>query len=131
VPDRELIRLAAAARAGGSPGCLRLAAGQAAEDQARRDRVPGLIAGSEDPAGAVQRHRLTERIEADLGQMLTWRLSWQHDARLTDDQRGNCQFDITPVTRQEAGQIAARLAARDWPPDAAKLPWVVSPYPER
>jgi hypothetical protein len=162
--------------------------------------VPGLIAGSEDPAGAVQRHWLTERIEddcprcgwhgyfhtyiatiggdwagavcdncyadlhpaitvtvgyfsacspddgepvavirqrtrsdypfPDLGQMLTWQLSWQHTAMLIDDQRGNCDFDITPVTRQEAGQIAAGLAARYWPPDAAALPWVASPYPE-
>jgi len=62
--------------------------------------------------------------------MLTWRLSWQHTAMLIDDQRGNCVFDITPVTREKARQIAAGLAARDWPPDAAALPWVASPYPE-
>jgi hypothetical protein len=49
---------------------------------------------------------------------------------LIDDQRGNCEFDITPVTRGKAGQIAAGLAARDWPPDAAALPWVASPYPQ-
>jgi hypothetical protein len=161
--------------------------------------VPGLIAGSQDPAGTVQRHRLAERIEddcprcgwhgyfhtyiatigadwagavcdncyadlhpaitvtvgyfsacspddgepvavirqrtrsdypfPDLGQMLTWRLSWQHTAMLIDDQRGNCVFDITPVTRQEAGQIAAGLAARDWPPDASGCPG--SPRPTR
>jgi hypothetical protein len=49
---------------------------------------------------------------------------------LIDDQRGNCVFDITPVTGDEARRIAAGLAARDWPPDAAALPWVASPYPE-
>ena len=185
---------------GHAPGCPRLAADQAADDQGRRKRVPGLTAASEDPAGQVQRHWLAERIEddcprcgwhgnfhhwiatiggdwangvcddcyadlhpaitvtvgyfsacspddgepiavirqrtrsdypfPDLGQMLTWRLSWQHTAMLIDDQRGNCEWDITPVTREKAGQIAAGLAARDWPPDAAALPWVASPYPE-
>jgi hypothetical protein len=181
---------------GHGPGCARLAGDQAADDQARRDRMPGLIASSHDPSGPAQRHQLAERIEddcprcgwhgyfhtyiatigadwanalcdncyadlhpaitvtvgyfsacspgdgepvavirqrtrsdypfPDLGQML----SWQHTAILIDDQRGNCDWDITPVTRQEAGQIAAGLATRDWPPDAARLPWVASPYPE-
>ena len=49
---------------GHATGCARLAADQAADDQARRT-VPGLIAGSHDPAGPVQRHRLAERIEDD------------------------------------------------------------------
>jgi hypothetical protein len=31
-----------------------------------------------------------------------------------------------PGTR---GQIAAERAARFWPPDAARLPWVASAYP--
>jgi predicted RNA-binding Zn-ribbon protein involved in translation (DUF1610 family) len=43
----------------------RLADDQAADDQARQDRVLGLIAASEDPAGPAQRHRLAERIEDD------------------------------------------------------------------
>ena len=47
----------------------------------------------------------------DLGQMLTWRLSWQHTAMLIDDQRGNCEFDITPVTR-ERGSADRRRAGR-------------------
>ena len=33
-------------------------------------------------------------------------------------------------SREEAEQIAVELAARYWPPDAARLPWVVSAYPE-
>jgi hypothetical protein len=49
---------------------------------------------------------------------------------LVDDQRGNCTGDITGISREEAEQIAAGLAARYWPPDAARLPWVVSAYPE-
>jgi len=67
----------------------------------------------------------------DLGQMLTWQLSWRHTAMLVDDQRGNCEFDITPIPRGKAGQAAGGLAARYWPPDAARLPWVAWPYPER
>ncbi len=51
---------------GHGPGCARLAGDQAADDQARRDRLPGLVAGSQvDPAGPAQRHRLAERIEDD------------------------------------------------------------------
>ena len=38
----------------------------------------------------------------DLGQMLTWRLSWQHPPMLIDDRRGNCDEDITPVSREQA-----------------------------
>jgi hypothetical protein len=62
--------------------------------------------------------------------MLTWRLSWIFTPMLVDDQRGNCDYDITPVSQQDAEQIAAELAARDWPPDAARLPWILSAYPK-
>ena len=50
---------------------------------------------------------------------------------LIDDRRGNCVWDITGISRQRAGQIAAGLAADHWPPDAARLPWVASTHPER
>ena len=43
--------------------------------------------------------------------------------------RGNCTEDIAETGRGEAEQIAAGLAAWYWPPDAARLPWVVSAYP--
>lgn len=65
----------------------------------------------------------------DLGQELTWQLSWQHTTMLIDDRRGNCSWDITEISRDQAGQTAAELAARWWPPDAARLPWVASVYP--
>jgi hypothetical protein len=48
---------------------------------------------------------------------------------LVDDRPGNCGEGIAEVSRAEAGQIAAELAARCWPPDAARLPWVASAYP--
>ncbi len=38
--------------------------------------------------------------------------------------------DTTEISREEAEQPATGLAARHWPPDAARLPWVVSAYPE-
>ena len=66
----------------------------------------------------------------DCGQALTWQLWWQHTPMLVDDQRGNCIEDITEIGRGEAEQIAAGLAARSWPADAARLPWVASAYPE-
>src|SRR5258707_36086 len=65
----------------------------------------------------------------DLGQQLTWQLSWRHTPMLVDDRRGNCEWDLAEISRAEAEQIAADLAARHWPPDAARLPWVLSAYP--
>ena len=38
--------------------------------------------------------------------------------------------DIAEISRAEAEQITAELAARHWPPDAARLPWVSRAYPE-
>ena len=43
--------------------------------------------------------------------------------------RASCSQDIAEIGRGEADQIAAGLAARSWPPDAARLPWVISAYP--
>lgn len=36
--------------------------------------------------------------------------------------RGSCGDDITSISRSQAGQIAAGLAARHWPGDPARLP---------
>ncbi len=44
--------------------------------------------------------------------------------------QGNCEWDLAAISRQEAEQIAAGLAADHWPPDAARLPWVASAYPQ-
>jgi hypothetical protein len=62
--------------------------------------------------------------------MITWRLWWKHTPMLVDDRRGNCDEDLAEVSRAEAEQIAAELAAGSWPPDAARLPWVASAYPD-
>ena len=50
---------------GHGPGCARLARDQAADDAARRDRLPRQVVHSEDAAGPVQRHWLAERITDD------------------------------------------------------------------
>jgi hypothetical protein len=55
----------------------------------------------------------------DRGRAITWQLWWQHTPMLVDDQRGNCIEDITEISRLEAEQITAGLAARYFPPDAA------------
>jgi len=195
---------------GHGPGCARLARDQAADDDRRREQLPGLILDSEPAVGPVQRHWLRERItddcprcgwrgyfhhyiaiiggdwsaavcdncyadlhpditvtvkyysariprflsrsgEAvaairqrtrsdhdypdighfpDLGQAITWRLWWKHTPMLVDDRRGNCDEDIAEVSRAEVEQIAAELAGRYWPPDAARLPWVTSATPD-
>jgi hypothetical protein len=38
--------------------------------------------------------------------------------------------DIAEIGCGAAGQITAEPATRDWPPDAARLPWVALAYPE-
>ncbi len=48
---------------------------------------------------------------------------------LVEETHGGADADITEVSRDQAEQITARLAARHWPPDAAGLPWVASAYP--
>jgi hypothetical protein len=42
--------------------------------------------------------------------------------RQTRRARGSCGYDITSTSRSQAEQIAAGLAARHWPGDAARLP---------
>jgi hypothetical protein len=60
----------------------------------------------------------------DIGQQMTWRLWWQHTTMLVEEAHGGCDDDLAEISREEAGQIAAERAARCWPPDAARLPWV-------
>jgi len=50
---------------GHAPGCARLARDQAADDAARRDRLPGQVVHSESLVGPVQRHWLAGRITDD------------------------------------------------------------------
>ena len=50
---------------GHAPECARLARDQAADDDARRDRLPRQVVHSEDEIGSVQRHWLAEQITDD------------------------------------------------------------------
>ena len=65
----------------------------------------------------------------DTGQQMTWQLWWEHTPKLVEEAHGGADEDIAEISRAEAEQITARLAARNWPPDAARLPWVASAYP--
>ena len=88
-------------------------------------RSPG---SSESFAVIRQRTRSDHRFP-DIGQQLAWRLSWEHTTLLAADARGDATADVISVTREEAERIAAGLATRYWPPDAAQLPWVRSAHP--
>ncbi len=189
---------------GHGPGCARLARDQAADDELRRDQLPGQIVHSEDAVGPVQRHWLAGRIIddcprcgwhgyfhhymatvdgdwaatvcddcyadlhpgitvtvkffsasfggsepfavirqrdrsdhdypdighfPDIGQQMTWRLWWEHTSKLVEEAHGGADADIAEISRVEAEQITAGLAARYWPADAAGLPWVACAYP--
>ncbi len=65
----------------------------------------------------------------DIGQQMTWRLWWEHTSKLVEEAHGGADGDIAEISRAEAEQITARLAAGYWPPDAAGLPWVTCAYP--
>jgi hypothetical protein len=54
---------------------------------------------------------------------------WEHTSTLAEEAHGGADADITEISGAEAQQITAGLAARYWPPDAARLPWVACVYP--
>jgi hypothetical protein len=60
---------------------------------------------------------------------MTWRLWREHTAMLVEEAHGGYDHDLSEISRDQAGQTAAERAARFWPPDAARLPWVSSAYP--
>jgi hypothetical protein len=66
----------------------------------------------------------------DTGQQMTWRLCWEHTSKLVEEAHGGADEDIAEISQTEAEQIMARLAAHNWPADAARLPWVASAYPQ-
>ena len=66
----------------------------------------------------------------DTGQQMTWRLRWEHTSKLAKEAHGGADEDIAEISRAEAEQIMTGLAARNWPPGAARLPWVTSAYPQ-
>ncbi len=53
---------------------------------------------------------------------MTWRLCWEYTSMLVEEAHGGADADIAEISRAEAEQITAGLAARYWPPDAAGLP---------
>ena len=60
---------------------------------------------------------------------MTWRLCWEHTTMLVEEAHGGCDHDLAEISRAEAEQIAAWLAAHYWPSAAARLPWVAAAYP--
>jgi predicted RNA-binding Zn-ribbon protein involved in translation (DUF1610 family) len=80
---------------------------------------------------AVIRHRTRSDFDTSSGaaQIMTWRLWWEHTPKLVDEAHGRDVGDIREIGQGSAEQIAARLAARNWPPGAASLPWVAAACP--
>lgn len=51
------------------------------------------------------------------------------DPVLAGEAYGGCAHDLAEMSREQAGQIGAERAARFWPPEAVRLPWVAPAYP--
>jgi hypothetical protein len=85
--------------------------------------------GSSEPFAVIRERTRSDHPIPDIGQQLAWPLAWEHTILLAEDARGELGTDVVPVSQEEAEQIAARLAHRYWPPDAAQLPWVTAAYP--
>jgi hypothetical protein len=60
---------------------------------------------------------------------MTWRLCWEHTSTLVEEAHGSADADLAEISRADAEQITAGLAARYWPPEAARPPWVACAYP--
>jgi len=82
-----------------------------------------------EPFAVIRERSRSDYRYPDLGEQLGWRLSWEHTTVLAEEARGECGNDVTPISRDEAERLAASLARRYWPPDAARLPWVQHAYP--
>jgi hypothetical protein len=85
--------------------------------------------GDSKPFAVIRERTRSDYRFPDLGQQLTWQLSWEHTTLLVEDARGEATADIVPVSRRDAEQTATDLALRYWTPDAAQLPWVLHAYP--
>jgi hypothetical protein len=117
LPDAELVRLAAAARSAGSRWDAIAAACDARDDP--------------DPAGVVYNpHGLIPCISVTVRFYATRVARFAPNAREAARCSG-CGTAATTTTRYraEAGQITVGIAARHWPPGAARLPWVLSAFP--
>jgi hypothetical protein len=88
-------------------------------------RSPGIT----EPFAVIRERTRSDYRFPDLGQQLGWSLCWEHTTALAEQARGECGYDIVPVSREDAEQLAASLALRYWTPEAAQLPWVAHTYP--
>jgi len=86
-------------------------------------------AGNKEPFAVIRERSRSDHRYPDLGEQLGWRLSWEHTTVLAEEARGECDHDLTQIGQGDAERIAASLAGRYWPPDAAQLPWVQHAYP--
>jgi hypothetical protein len=86
------------------------------------------FSGSE-PFAVIRQRTRSDYPDPDLGQQMTWRLCWEHTTMLAEEAHGGADANIAEITRAEAEQITAGLAARYRPPEAARLPWVACAYP--
>jgi hypothetical protein len=86
-------------------------------------------AGSGEPSAVIRQRTRSDDPYPDLGQQRTWRLCWEHTPMLAEQAHGGADADIAQITRAKAEQITAGLAARYWPPGAARLPRVAAAYP--
>jgi hypothetical protein len=87
-------------------------------------------AGMKEPFAVIRERSRSDYRYPDLGEQLAWRLSWEHTTVLVEEAHGECGHDVTQISRDEAERLAASLARRYWPPDAAQLPWVQHAYPQ-
>ena len=84
---------------------------------------------SSQPSMVIRQRTRSDHDYPDLGQQMTWYLCWEHTTKLAEEAHGGADEDIAEITRAQAEQIMARLAAEHWPPEAARLPWVAAAYP--
>ena len=120
-------------------GTVRNSHGLGREDDCYADLNPAITvtvrffsarsAGSSEPFAVIRQRTRSDYPYPDRGQMMTWRLCWEHTAMLVEEAHGGADADIAEITRAEAEQITAGLAARHWPPETVRLPWVACAYP--
>lgn len=85
---------------------------------------------SRQPSIVIRQRTRSDHRYTDIGEEMTWRLSWEHTTLLTEDTRGDGIHHIAEISRGRAEQIMADIASHYWPPDAAQLPWVANGYPD-
>ena len=91
--------------------------------------------GRSEPFAVIRQRDRSDHDYPDIGhfpgtgQQMTWQLRWEHTSMLVEEAHGGADAEICEIGWAEAEQITAGLAASNWPPHAAGLPWVESAYP--